>query len=335
MVFSEGGSGLKRRQFLSLLGGAAAAPITWPPPALAREPVRLKRIGVLLFQPDDRANIRPTLNELEKLGYVEGTTISVEYRDADGRPERLPQAAAELVRLGPDVLLSFGGEQAPIIKQATASIPIVVVVSNDPVASGLVASLSRPGGNITGLTWVQEQLSGKTIELLKDAAPWVSRAAILWNPDHTDPDFRETERAARTLAVRLQSLEVRRPSDFEPAFQAMEGEPNEALILLGSRLIFLHRRIIGEFAAKNRLILVGTRTWVTEIGGVLNYGANVTELIRKAAGYLDKILRGAKPRDLPMQQPATFELVLNLKAAKALGLVLPPTLLARADKVIE
>jgi putative ABC transport system substrate-binding protein len=232
------------------------------------------------------------------------------------------------------VIFSFGGEQAPIVKNATASIPIVVV-SNDPVASGLVASLARPGGNITGTTWVQEQLAGKVIELLKDAVPSVSRVAVLWNPEHTDPEFRETERAARTLGIRLQSLEVRRAAEFEGAFQAIARDLPEAVIVIGSRLMFLHRRLISDFVAKHRLILVGNARWLPEIGGLLNYGANVTELTRKAAGYVDKILKGARPADLPMQQPATFELVINLQIAKALGLVVPPTLLARADEVIE
>jgi putative tryptophan/tyrosine transport system substrate-binding protein len=308
--------------------------IAWPLATLAQAPGRLRRIGVLLFTPD-RTPIKPYLDELERLGYVDGKTVTIEYRDAGGVNERVPEAAAELVRLKPDVIFSLGGEQAPIIKQATATIPIVVVVSNDPVASGLVKSLARPGGNITGLTWVQEQLAGKAIELLKDAAPSVSRAAVLWNPGHVDPEFREKERAARTLAIKLQSLEVRQPGEFEGAFQAIARESPEALIVIGSRLMFLHRQQIGAFAAKNRLILVGNNFWVPHVGGLLNYGANVTELIRKAAGYVDKILRGARPSDLPVQQPATFELVINLKAAKALGLVVPPTLLARAENVLE
>jgi putative ABC transport system substrate-binding protein len=319
---------------MSFLGGAAAAPIAWPLATFAQSPGRLRRIGILLFTPD-RTSIKPYLDELQRLGYVDGKTVTIEYRDAGGVHERLADAAAELVRLKPDVIFSLGGEQAPIIKQATATIPIVVVVSNDPVASGLVASLARPGGNITGLTWVQEQLAGKVIELLKDAAPSVSRAAVLWNPGHVDPEFRETERAARTLGVRLQSLEVRQPGEFEGAFQAIAREQPEALIVIGSRLMALHRQMIGDFTAKNRLILVGNNSWVPHVGGLLNYGANVPELIRNAAGYVDKILKGARPSDLPMQQPATFELVINLKAAKTLGLVIPPTLLARADNVLE
>jgi putative ABC transport system substrate-binding protein len=233
------------------------------------------------------------------------------------------------------VIFSYGGEQAPILKKATTTIPIVVVVSNDPVASELVASLSRPGGNITGLTYVYDQLAGKAVELLKDAAPFVSRVAILWNPNHTDPEFRETQRVAPTLSVQLLSLEVRDQGDFDSAFQTAVRERAEALIVVGSRPVFLHRQQIGEFAARNRLILVGNPVWIPEVGGLLSYGPNTAQLHRLAAGYVDKVLKGAKPADLPMQQPATFELVINLKAAKTLGLTIPATLLARADKVIE
>jgi putative ABC transport system substrate-binding protein len=323
---------MKRREFIKLIGGAAAA---WPLAARAQHIGRVRHIGILLFAEDDRAIIKPMLQELQVLGYVDGKTIAIEYRDAEGNYDRLPELAAELVRLNPDVIFSFSGELAPVVKSATASIPIVVVVSNDPVASGLVASLARPGGNVTGVTYVHDQLAGKAIELLKDAAPWVSRSAILWNPNHSDPEFRETQRGARALRVQLQSLEVREPGDFESAFRAAARERPEALIVVGSRLMALHRQQIGDFAAKNRLILVGTPNWLSEVGGLLNYGPNVAELHRRAASYVDKILRGAKAADLPMQQPATFELVINLKTAKALGLTIPPTLLARADKVIE
>ena len=320
-----------RRELLAALGGAAVA---WPIGARAQQSVRVRRIGILLYSQQELPVIRPCLQELETLGYVDGKTVAIEYRDAEGKYERLSPLAAELVRLNPDVIFSFGGEQAPIVKQATASIPIVVVVSNDPVASGLVASLARPGGNITGLTYVHDQLAGKAVELLKEAAPWVSRVAILWNPNHTDPEYRETQRAARTLSE-LQSLEVHEPRDFDRAFQAATRDRAEALIVVGARIMFLHRQQIGEFAARNRLFLVGNPRWLTGIGGLLSYGSNPPELFRRAAGYIDKILRGAKPADLPMQQPVTFELVVNLKAAKALGLEVPPTLLARADEVIE
>jgi putative ABC transport system substrate-binding protein len=323
---------MDRREFLgTLAGGLLAAPFG----AEAQRPDRIRRIGILLFSQQDLAVIAPCLEELKALGYVDGKTVALEYRDAEGQYERLPGLAAELVRLSPDVIFSFGGEQAPIVKRATASIPIVVVVSNDPVASGLVASRARPGGNVTGVTYVHDALAGKSIELLKHAAPGVSRVAMLWNPQHTDPEYRETQRAAGTLRVQLQSLEVRVTSDFEAAFQAAIRERAEALIVAGSRLLNLNRRQIGDFAAKNRLILVGTPKWLLEVGSLLTYGPNAVELNRRAAAYVDKILKGAKPADLPMQQPTVFELVINLKTAKALGVTIPPSLLQRADQVIE
>ena len=301
----------------------------------AQQAKRLPRIGILLFSDQDRAVIRPCLQELQARGYVDGKTVVIEYRDAEGRYDRLPELAGEIARFHPDVIYSYGGEQAPIVKQATQSIPIVVVVSNDPVASGLVASLARPGGNVTGVTYVHDQLAGKVIELLKDAAPRVARVAILWNPNHTDPEYRETQRGASTLGVALQSLEVRSAQELEVAFQAAARGRPEALIVAGSRLLQRHRQQIGEFASKNRLPLVGTPTWLLEAGALLTYGPNTAELHRRAAGYVDKILKGARPADLPMQQPASFELAINLKVARALGLTLPPSLLARADQVIE
>src|SRR5262245_53300132 len=197
---------LKRRDFITLLGGAVVA---WPLAARAAQGGRARRIGILLFAEQDRSTISPFVRGLEALGYVDGKGVAIEYRSAEGKYERFPEVANELVRPNPDVIFSFGGEQAPIVKKATATIPIVVVVSNDPVESGLVASLARPGGNITGLTYIHDQLAGKSVGLLKDTAPWVSRVAILWNPNHTDPEFRETQRAALALQVQLQSLEVR------------------------------------------------------------------------------------------------------------------------------
>jgi ABC-type uncharacterized transport system substrate-binding protein len=322
---------MKRREFIIALTAAAIVPSL----SHAQKPRQVRHIGILLFSQQDRVVIEPCLRELQTLGYVDGKTVAIEYKDAEGNYERLPGLAAELVSLGPDVIFSFGGEQAPIMKAATASIPIVVVVSNDPVASGLVVSLARPGGNVTGVTYVHDQLAGKTIELLKEAAPWVSRVAMLWNPNHADAEFRETQRAAPMLQVQLQSLEVRESGDFEGAFQAAIRERAEALIVAGSRILFLHRKRIGDFTAKNRVVLVGTSKWLLEAGALLIYGANAAELNRRAATYVHKILRGAKPADLPMQQPATFELTINLKAAKAFGLTIPPTLIARADEVIE
>jgi putative ABC transport system substrate-binding protein len=323
---------MRRREFISLLGSVAAV---YPLAAGAQQSARQRRVGILIFSEDDRATIRPLLQGLEALGYVDGKTIAIDYRDAKAKYEQLAAMADELVRLNPDVIFSFGGEQAPTVKAATATIPIVVVVSNDPVESRLVASLGRPGGNITGVTYVHEMLAGKSVELLKDAVPSVSRVAILWDPGHTDPEFRETQRASRTLGVSLLSLEVQETRDFDIAFQKAAREQVEALIVIGSRLVARHRQAIGDFATKRRLILVGVPRWLMEVGALLTYGPNATELLRRAASYVDKILKGAKPADLPMQQPTTFELAINLKTAKAYGLTIAPTLLARADEVIE
>ena len=323
--------GMRRRDFVALLGSAAA----WPLAAWAQQPERLRRIGILRFTNQDQAVINSLLRGLQILGYSDGKNVAIEYRDAEGNYERFSNEVSELVKLNPDVIFSFGGEQAPVVKAATSSIPIVVVVSNDPVESGLVASLARPGGNITGVTYVHDMLAGKSVELLKDTAPWVSRVAILWNPRHVDPEFRETQRASRLLDVQLQSLEVRAPSDFEAAFQAAVRDRAEALIVIGSRVMFLNRQLIGDFAATHRLILVGVPRWLIAVGALLTFGPNVAELHQRASVYLHKILKGAKPADLPMQQPTTFELVINAKVAKSLGIIVPPTVIARADEVIE
>jgi len=323
---------MKRRDFIRVVGGAAAA---WPLTARAQQPKRIPKVGILLFAQADLAGINPFLRGLEALGYVDGKTVSLEYRDAAGKYERAQQLTEELVRLNPDVIFSFGGDLAPGIKKATSTIPIVVVVSNDPVKAGLVASLARPGGNITGLTYVHDMLAGKSVELLKDTVPSVSRVAILWNPNHADPEFRETERASGTLGVQLQSLEVREPGDFDGAFQALARERAEALIVIGSRLISLQRQRIGDACAKNGLILVGVPSWLMEIGALFTYGPNVADTQRRAATYVDKILKGARPSDLPMQQPTAFELIINVDVAKKLGITVPPTVIARADKVIE
>jgi putative ABC transport system substrate-binding protein len=323
---------MRRRDFIAFCGGVIG---TWPVAARAQRAVRMQRIGILLRAKQEQAVISPFLRALEALGYVDGKNVAIEYRDAEGKTERFALAAAELVRLNPDVIFAFGGDNAPIVKKATSTIPIVVVVSNDPVESGLVASLGRPGGNITGITYVHDLLAGKSVELLKDTAPSVSRVAILWNPTHADPEFRETQRAARALQVQLQSLEVEEPGDYEGAFQAAERGRAEALIVIGSRLQFLNRQRIGDFAEKNRLIMVGVPSWLMEIGALMTYGPDVPELFRRSATYVDKILKGAKPADLPMQRPTTFALTVSVKRAKELGLIVPPTVIARADKVIE
>jgi putative ABC transport system substrate-binding protein len=291
--------------------------------------------GVFLFAKSDQMVISPFIKGLESLGYVDGKNVSIEYRDAGGNSERFSEVAEELVRLNPEVIYSFGGDISSAIKKATSTIPIVVLVSNDPVESGLVASLGRPGGNITGLTQVHDMLAGKSVELLRDVAPSISRVAILWNPDHADPEFRETQRASRTLGVHLQSLEVRQAGDFDDAFQAAEREKAEALIVIGSRLMALNRQRIEQFAAKNKIILLGVPSWLMQMGALLSYGPNIPDLQRRIATYVDKILKGAKPSDLPMQQPVTFELIINTSIAKGIGITVPPTVIARADQIIE
>ena len=323
---------MRRREFITLLGSAAAFR---PLAVRAQQKVPMRHIGIPLYAKQEKATINPVLQGLEQLGYTDGKNIIIEYRDADGQYDRLQEAADDLVRLKPDVIFSIGGEQAPFVKNATATIPIVVVVSNDPVESGLVKSLARRGGNITGLTYVHDMLAGKSVELLKEVMPQVSRVAILWNPNHADPEFRETQRASGMLGVQLQSLEVRELRDFDSGFQAALRARAEALIVIGSRLIFLNRMRIGDFAEKNQLVLVGVPSWLIDAGALLTYGPNVPDLFRRASTYIDKILKGARPSDLPMQQPTTFELIINQKTAKKLGIVVPPTLIARADTMIE
>jgi putative ABC transport system substrate-binding protein len=323
---------MRRREFITLIGGAAAFR---PLAVRAQQTVPMRHIGILLYAKPEKAAIDPVLQGLEQLGYTDGKNIIIEYRDADGQYDRLQEAADNLVRLKPNVIFSFGGEQAPFVKNATETIPIVVVVSNDPVESGLVKSLGRPGGNITGLTFVHDMLAGKSVELLKEVMPQVSRVAILWNPNHADPEFRETQRASGTLGIQLQSLEVREPGDFDSGFQAALRERAEALIVIGSRLIFLNRTRIGDFADKNQLVLVGVPSWLIDAGALFTYGPNVPDLFRRASTYIDKILKGARPSDLPMQQPTTFELIINQKTAKKRGIMIPSTLIARADTIIE
>ena len=293
------------------------------------------RLGILLFNSPRAEPIGPLLQGLDAMGYVDGKTIAIEYRFAEGKAERLPDLAAQLVQLKPDVIFAFGGDVVPFAKRATTSIPIVAWMSNDPVESGLVASLGRPGGNVTGITLVYDELAGKTLAFLKEAVPAVSRVAVLWNPDHADPEFREMKRGAATLGVQLQSLEVRRPDDFDRAFKAALGEHAEGLVIVSSRLMSRQRQQIAEFAEKNRLIVAGGWGEWTKDGALLTYGPNTTELMQRVAIYVAKILKGARPSDLPIERPTHFDLIINLKTARSFGLTVPPTLLSRADQVIS
>lgn len=323
---------MKRRKFIGAMAGAL---LSMRFAAATAQAGKVPRIGFLLFNSPQSEPIGPLLRSLEAMGYVDGKTIAIEYRFAEGKPERLPDLAAELVQLKPDVIFAFGGDVAPFAKAATTSIPIVAWISNDPVESGLVASIGRPGGNITGITLVYDELAGKTLGFLKEASPAISRVAALWNPDHADPEFRETKRAAAALGVQLQSLEVRRPDDFDKAFEAALSERTEGIIIFSSRLMLRQRQQIFEFASKNRIIVAGGWGEWTKDGALLTYGPNTTELIQRVAIYVAKIIRGARPSDLPMERPTHFELVINLKTAKVFGLTMPPTLLGRADQVIS
>ncbi|HEV8458500.1 MAG TPA: ABC transporter substrate-binding protein, partial [Methylomirabilota bacterium] len=277
---------------------------------------------------------------LRDLGYVEGRNVVIEYRDAEGNVERLPALAAELVALKVDVIVVGGTPAVLAAKQATKTIPIVFTVAADPVADGLVTSLARPGGNVTGLSNLGPELVGKCLEQLKQAVPGVSRVAVLWQPgafgERTEKDMlKEAEVAARALGVRPQFVEARGPDDFDRAFSDMTRARAGALTVLLSPMFFNERRRLVDLAAKNRLPAVYQVREFVDAGGLMSYGANLADLVRRAATYVDRILKGAKPGDLPVEQPTKFELVINLKTAKALGLTIPQSVLGRADEVIQ
>jgi putative tryptophan/tyrosine transport system substrate-binding protein len=322
-----------RRRFLTVLGATA---LTIPLRALAQQPQgTIPRIGMLLFNSPQIDPIAPLLEGLQTMGYVVGKTIIIEYRYAEGKNERLPGLAADLVQLKPDLIFAYGGDVAPHVKKATSSIPIVALVSNDPVQSGLVASVGRPGGNVTGVTLIYDELAGKVLELLKEAVPNILRVAVLWNPNHADPEFRETQRAAAAHGIQLQSLEVRQPDDFDIAFEAATRERAEGLIIVSTRLLLQQRQKIVDFGAKNRIIMAGNWGDWAKDGLLLTYGPNPADAMRRIAFYIDKIIKGVRPADLPMERPTRFELIINQKTATTLGIKFPSTILARADGVIE
>jgi ABC-type uncharacterized transport system substrate-binding protein len=324
---------MRRRELLSLLAGAAAA---WPLAARAQQAARLPRLGVLLLStPQADPQMETARRALRDLGYVEGQNLAIEYRYAEGRPERLPDLAADLVRTRPDVMFALGGDVTPAAVTATQTIPIVFTSSADPVRLGFVASLARPGRNATGVTFLLDELASKRLEILKQAAPRVSRVGFLWNPDHLDNELPEAQRAASRLGVELKPLAVRGPADFEPAFAAATEARVDALYVVTSRLTLLNLGKIVNFAADNRLPLAGGFGAWAKQHGLLSYGPNVDDMTRRAVAYIDRILKGAKPADLPVQQPTRFELVINLRTAKALGLEVPLQLQQLADEIIE
>ncbi len=305
------------------------------------QPARqIPRIGYLITAPlvdPPSAERRAFLEGLRDLGYVEGQNLIVEYRSAKWNRDLLPDLAEELVALKVDVIVTVpGAADAP--RQATTTVPIVLLGGADPVAAGLVASLARPGGNITGTTVGLPEVAGKRLALLKEAVPKMSRVTVLWNSATergVSADWQQTQAAAVVLGIGLQSLEVRDPKDFPTAFAAMTRRRPDALIVVLSPLTSAYRPIIIDFAVKNRLpTMFGQRADV-EAGGLMSYSPSVADSFRRAAGYVDKLLKGAKPGDLPIEQPTKFELVINLKTAKALGLTIPQSLLLRADEIIQ
>ena len=309
--------------------------------AAAQPAGKVPRVGYLIAgshsDPQRQLLLEAFRQGLRELGYVEGQNIAIESRWAEGKDDRLPAFAADLVRSKVDIIVAQSGAATQAAQQATRTIPIVMSLSNDAVGSGLVASLARPGGNITGLTIIAPDLAGKQFQLLKEVVPKVSRVALLTNPANpaSAPFLREAEAATRALGVRLQTLETRNPQEIDSAFAAMTSERAGALLILPDVIFLSQRRQIAELATKRRLPSVYGVGEYAEAGGLMAYGANHIDLVRRAATYVDKILKGAKPADLPVAQPTKFDLVINLRTAKAIGLTIPPSLLQRADQIID
>jgi putative ABC transport system substrate-binding protein len=307
--------------------------------AEAQQPTKIPRIGYLSVRSlssvvDRREAFRQGLREL---GYVDGKNVIIEWRSAEGKLDRLPTLAADLVRLKVDVIVTTGPTATRPAKEATSTIPIVMTQDIDPVGTGFVASLARPGGNITGLSSLAPEISGKQLELLRESVPRLSRVAVLWassNPGNAR-QLEEMERTARAFGVKLQFLDILGPKDIQIAFRAASKERADAVLVLQNGVAAAHRTEIAELAIKSRLPAIYPRLEFVEDGGLMSYGASFTDMDRRAATYVDKILKGRTPADLPVEQPMKFEFIVNLKAAKQIGLTIPPNVLVRADKVIK
>jgi len=327
-----------RRAFLGTLAGSLLAT---PLAAEAQQAAKVARIGFLVTNLAASPRWTEAFHQgLRDLGYIEGRNVVIETRDAEGKPERFPALAAELVALKVDVIVAPPTAAAVAAKQATKTIPIVFAAAADPVASGLVTNLARPGGNVTGLSILASDLVGKSLEQLTQAVPGVSRIVVLWQPgslgERTEKEMlKGADVAGRALGVRLQIVEARGPADFDRAFSEMTRARAGALTVLGSPMLNSERTRLVDLAAKNRLPAVYPWREFVDTGGLMSYGANLADNYRRAAIYVDKILKGTKPGDLPVEQPTKFELVINLKTAKALGLTIPPSLLGRADEIIQ
>jgi putative tryptophan/tyrosine transport system substrate-binding protein len=318
---------------LVLAGVAAGLPVG------AQQAPRIPRIGYLSgATPATGAHLVEAFKQgLRELGYVEGKTIVLEARYSEARSERLPELARELVSRKVDVIVAGNDVVTAAVKRETSTIPIVMANSFDPVGTGFVASLARPGGNITGLSNISSELSGKRLELLRETVPGLSRVAVLWNPDVRGAvlDYKETEAAARSRHLEIQSVEVSRTEDFDRAFAAVTGQHAQAFILTANPVALAYQGQLASFAQRNRLPSMYAQREFVNAGGLMSYGPSTPELFRRAASYVDKILKGAKPADLPVEQPSKFELVINVTAAKALGLTLPPSLVQRADQLVQ
>ena len=337
LVAPTSGEQMNKRKTIIALVAFGAVPLA----AAAQHAAKVARIGYLTGNLAARPHLLEAFRQgLRDVGYVEGRNFVSEYRDAEEKLERLPALAAELVALKVDVIVASGTLAALAAKQATRTLPIVFSPAGDPVGSGLVTSLARPGGNVTGLSAFAPELVGKRLELLKQAVPGVSRVAVLWQPgafgERTEKDtLKRAEVAARDLSVPLQFVEARAPADFAKAFSDMSRERAGALAVLGSNMFVSERRRLVDLAAEKRLPAVYSARELVDAGGLMSYGANLADLNRRAATYVDRILKGTKPADLPVEQPTKFELIINLKTAKALGLTIPQSVLGRADEVIQ
>jgi putative tryptophan/tyrosine transport system substrate-binding protein len=328
---------MDRRRFLLTSVAGFAAPLA----AEGQRAEEMPRVGYINpgfpSDPIRMRRLEAFRQGLRELGYAEGRNIALEPRWAEGKYDRYPAIAADLVRLKVHVIVTIGGAATKAAKQVTKTIPIVMSLVTDPVESGLVGSLARPGGNVTGTSIMAPDLAGKQFELLKQAVPEVSRVALLWNPANPGGavQLREAEAAARAVGVRLQALETRDPQEIDSAFAAMTRQRAGVLVVLADAILYNQRQQIAELAAKSRLPSASALREYVEAGGLIAYSADSLDLERRSATFVDKILKGAKPADLPVEQPTKFELIINLKTAKALGLTIPPSVLLRADQVID
>jgi putative tryptophan/tyrosine transport system substrate-binding protein len=323
---------MRRRDFIKGIVGAATA---WPLAGRAQQVKKIPRVGVLW--PNPPATFEFMRQGLTDFGYVEGRNIDFEFRWAEGRLDELPEMATELVHLRVDLIVTLAPPATLAAKNATQTIPIVFVAMGDPLASGVVASLARPGGNLTGTTRMISEMSAKHVELLKEAAPSVAKLAVLWNPANSShqPALQAVNAAVRSLSLQVLPLEVHAPAELDNIFAAIIRERADGVLFIADPIFFIQLNRMVDLAATNRLPAICNFVEFPKLGGLMGYASSISDEFRHAASHIDKILKGAKPADLPVEQPTQFQLVINLKTAKALGLEIPPTMLARADEVIE